>query len=57
MLEANVTLVAFHGAQKPEPLRTLLHDVLGVLKSKLSCPFEGYTMDQMHATLSAWRPM
>jgi hypothetical protein len=49
-LESNVTLVAFHGGQKPEPLRTLLRDVQSALGT-LSRAFEASTMTQMHATL------
>lgn len=55
MPEPNLTMVAFHGTRKPEPLRSLLQDVLRVLGSKLprelARSFEPYTMTQMHATL------
>jgi hypothetical protein len=50
MPEANLTLAAFHGAQKPEPLRKLLSDVQSALGVS-SCGFEAYAMGQMHATL------
>ena len=55
MPEPNLTMVAFYGAQKPEPLSRLLRDVLSALSStlpsRLSCSFERYTRAQMHATV------
>jgi hypothetical protein len=49
MTAPNLTLVAFHGSQKPQPLQKLLSEVLSALGS--STAFERYTMTQMHATL------
>lgn len=50
MPELNLTLVAFHGEQKPEPLGTLLREVQSGLGTS-SRAFERYTLSQMHATL------
>jgi hypothetical protein len=55
MPELNVTMVAFHGTKKPEPLNKLLCDVLGALSSNLpsnlSWSFGTYSVNQMHATI------
>lgn len=55
MSELNVTMVAFYGTQKAEPLNRLLCDVVGTLRSSLasslSRSFEAYSVNQMHATV------
>jgi hypothetical protein len=56
MSELNVTMVAFYGIKKPEPLNTLLCDVVGALSnsnlpSSSSASFDAYSVNQMHATL------
>jgi hypothetical protein len=55
MTDLELTMVAFHGTPKPEPLTRLLADVRSALGSMLTGPasrcFESYAMPQIHATL------
>ena len=55
MPELNVTMVAFYGEKKPEPLNRLLREVLGALSSNLPSRFSRlihtYSIGQMHATI------
>ena len=55
MSDLNVTMVAFHGQAKPQPLQKLLLDVLGAMSASvpasLSWWFRSYDFAQMHGTM------
>ena len=54
MTQHNVTLVAFYGAKKPEPLATLIEKVSGEMERALRTDypqFEAFSATQIHATL------
>lgn len=55
MAALNVTMVAFHGKEKPKDLQALILDVIAQIQRHLgqhyTSSFDGYSIFQMHATL------
>ncbi len=55
MSDLNVTMVAFHGKEKPDDLQQLLGDIIGLLAANLppsfAWAFKNYEFAQIHATV------